>query len=36
MIGVCALVTLAFGVWPAPLVDWAKGGLQALAVGLTG
>jgi NADH-quinone oxidoreductase subunit N len=36
MIGVCALVTLAIGVWPGPLVEWAKGGLQALGMGSSG
>ena len=36
MIGVCALVTLAIGVWPGPLVEWAKGGLQALGMGSAG
>jgi NADH-quinone oxidoreductase subunit N len=29
-IAVCALMTLAIGVWPAPLVGLAKGGLSAL------
>jgi len=27
---VCAVITLLFGVWPAPLVTWAQGGLNAL------
>jgi len=36
MIGVCALVILAIGVWPGPLVEWAKGGLQALGMGSSG
>jgi NADH-quinone oxidoreductase subunit N len=33
MIAVCALVTLAVGVYPGPVVAWAKGGLQALGMG---
>ncbi|MCU0302665.1 MAG: NADH-quinone oxidoreductase subunit N [Thermoanaerobaculales bacterium] len=28
----CALLTLAVGVWPAPLVSWAKTGLDALGL----
>jgi len=31
-IAVCAVLTLAFGVWPAPLVGWAKSGLIALGL----
>jgi NADH-quinone oxidoreductase subunit N len=30
MITVCALVTLAIGVWPRPVIDWAQSGLVAL------
>jgi len=32
MIGVCAVVTLAIGVWPAPVVTWAQSGLNALGL----
>jgi NADH-quinone oxidoreductase subunit N len=31
-IAVCAVLTLAIGVWPAPLVGWAKSGLDALGL----
>jgi NADH-quinone oxidoreductase subunit N len=33
MIAVCALVTLAVGIYPGPVVGWAKTGLQALGMG---
>ncbi len=33
MIGVCAVVTLAVGVWPAPVVGWAQAGIVALGLG---
>ena len=29
-IAVCAVMTMAIGVWPAPIVGWAKSGLSAL------
>jgi len=29
---VCAVMTLAIGVWPAPVVGWAKSGLSALGL----
>ena len=29
-IAVCAVMTLAIGIWPAPLVGWAQSGLVAL------
>ncbi len=32
MIGVCAVVTLVIGVWPAPVVSWAQSGLNALGL----
>ena len=32
MIGVCAAVTLAVGVWPAPVVRWAQSSLAALGL----
>ncbi len=32
MLGVCAVVTLAIGVWPAPVVAWAQSGLNALGL----
>jgi NADH-quinone oxidoreductase subunit N len=32
MIGVCAVVTLFIGVWPAPVVAWAQSGLNALGL----
>jgi NADH-quinone oxidoreductase subunit N len=32
MILVCAVVTLVVGVYPAPVVSWAKGGLEALGL----
>ena len=32
MIGVCAVVTLAIGVWPAPVVAWAQSGLNGLGL----
>jgi NADH-quinone oxidoreductase subunit N len=31
-IAVCAVLTLAIGVWPAPVVAWAKTGLNALGL----
>jgi NADH-quinone oxidoreductase subunit N len=33
MIGVCAVVTLWVGIYPGPVVGWAKSGLQALGMG---
>ena len=33
MIGLCAVVTLAVGIYPGPVIAWAKGGLQALGMG---
>jgi NADH-quinone oxidoreductase subunit N len=32
MIAVCAAVTLVVGIYPAPVVGWAKGGLEALGL----
>jgi len=32
MIVVCAIATLWIGVWPAPIVDWARAGAAALGV----
>jgi len=32
VIALCAIVTLAVGVWPAPVVGWAKSGLVALGL----
>ena len=31
-VAVCAVLTLAVGVWPAPVVAWARGGLIALGL----
>ena len=31
-IAVCAVLTMAIGVWPAPLIAWAKNGLVALGL----
>jgi NADH-quinone oxidoreductase subunit N len=31
-IAVCAVLTLVIGIWPAPVVAWAKGGLIALGL----
>ena len=33
MIAVCAVITLLVGIYPGPVVNWAKGGLQALGMG---
>ena len=33
MIAVCAVITLLVGIFPGPVVNWAKGGLQALGMG---
>jgi NADH-quinone oxidoreductase subunit N len=33
MIALCAVVTLAVGVYPGPVVEWAQSGLQALGMG---
>ncbi len=33
MIAVCAVITLLVGIYPGPVVSWAKGGLQALGMG---
>ncbi len=33
MIVLCAVVTLAVGIYPGPVIAWAKGGLQALGMG---
>jgi hypothetical protein len=33
MIGVCAVITLIIGIYPGPIVGWAKSGLQALGMG---
>lgn len=32
MLGVCAVITLAIGIWPAPVVAWAQSGLDALGL----
>ncbi len=32
MIAVCAVITLLVGIWPAPVVGWAQGGLSALGL----
>jgi NADH-quinone oxidoreductase subunit N len=32
MLAVCAVVTLAIGIWPAPVVAWAQSGLDALGL----
>jgi NADH-quinone oxidoreductase subunit N len=31
-VAVCAALTLAMGIWPAPVVAWARGGLVALGL----
>jgi NADH-quinone oxidoreductase subunit N len=31
-VSVCAVLTLAIGVWPGPVVGWAKSGLAALGL----
>ena len=32
MIAVCVVVTLVIGVWPAPVVGWAKSAAGALGM----
>jgi NADH-quinone oxidoreductase subunit N len=32
MVAVCAIITLAIGIYPAPVVAWAQGGLNALGL----
>jgi NADH-quinone oxidoreductase subunit N len=33
MVAACAVITLVVGIYPGPVVAWAKGGLQALGMG---